>query len=320
MAQSESFSRPVRITFCALPYAPCSMRSALSEATMKALATTIYRDKDKLWLLIWLAGVGLVWLWNILHLNRPALEKIEAGFFYTLVIALLGIVFSLLLGWSTALGMYFLEKLRTPAPYLTAAFLLNLIRSVPQIVGILSGYVFITLGIQGGALRSTAAIILLIAFTISVFVFLEIADLVRERIDYYKKLDFYNAMLVCGIRESRIINREILWKNSLAHIVNKLIAVFGITIFLLCSIDFIVSVGLSTEVSAVNLPVTLGSLLAKIDSKQDILAIGHTLTHPGYISRLFLTHLQGITAAFLIVFTLLCIYKISNGFARRYEL
>jgi hypothetical protein len=78
--------------------------------------------------------------------------------------------------------------------------------------------------------------------------------------------------------------------------------------------------GLSTDVSSVNLPVTLGSLLARIDSKQDILAIGHTFTNPGYFPRLFFAHLQGITVAFLIVFTLLCIYKISNGFARRYEL
>ncbi|RMF56578.1 MAG: hypothetical protein D6748_13145, partial [Calditrichaeota bacterium] len=87
-----------------------------------------------------------------------------------------------------------------------------------------------------------------------------------------------------------------------------------------CSIDFIISVGLSTEVSSVNLPVTLGSLLAKIDSKQDILAIGHTLMNPGYIGNLFFEHLQGITVAFLIVFSLICMYKISNGFAERYDI
>lgn len=287
---------------------------------MKTFLTNIYNQKDKLWLLIWTGGIGLLWTWDKLYLNKPALDKVEMGFLYTFIIALLVIFFTLLLSWSIAVGLYFLENARHNAPYLVASFLLNIIRSVPQIVGILIGYILITLWIQSGALRSTAAIILIIAFTISLFVFLEIVDLIRERISYYKRLDFYNAMLVCGIRESRIINREILWKNSLAHIFNKLISVFGITIFLLCSIDFIVSVGLSTEVSSANLPVTLGSLLAKIDSKQDILAIGNAFTNPAYFSRLFFAHLQGITVAFLIVFTLLCVYKISNGFARRYEL
>jgi ABC-type dipeptide/oligopeptide/nickel transport system permease subunit len=159
-----------------------------------------------------------------------------------------------------------------------------------------------------------------IALSISIFMFLEIGDLIRERIRFYRKSDFFNAMLVCGIKERVIINREILWKNSIIHIINKSIALFGNAIFLICSIDFILSVGLSTRINAVNFPVTLGSLLARIDSKQDILAIGHTLTHPAYFANLFFTHLQGISIAFLIVFTLLCIYRISNGFSERYEL
>jgi hypothetical protein len=85
-------------------------------------------------------------------------------------------------------------------------------------------------------------------------------------------------------------------------------------------VDFIISVGLSKNVSAVNLPVTLGSLLAKIDSKQDILAVGIALTDPSYFTALFFDHLQGLNVAFLIVFSLLCIYKIANGFARRFHL
>jgi ABC-type microcin C transport system permease subunit YejE len=154
----------------------------------------------------------------------------------------------------------------------------------------------------------------------SLFIFIELVDLMRERIAYYQKLDFYHAMLVCGISESRIINFDILWKNSRIHIFNKLIAILGIAVFLQCSVDFIISVGLSTDVSSVDLPVTLGNLLAQIDSKQDILAIGYTITHPGYAVNLLFGHLQGVTVAFLIVFTLLSIYNISNGFAERHRL
>ena len=118
----------------------------------------------------------------------------------------------------------------------------------------------------------------------------------------------------------RIINRDILWKNSRLHIFNKLISVFGMAVFLQCSVDFVISVGLSTQVNTVDLPTTLGGVLAHIESKQDILAIGHTLTHPFYFGNLFFQHLQGITTALLIVVSLLCIHNIANGFAERHRL
>jgi ABC-type dipeptide/oligopeptide/nickel transport system permease subunit len=174
--------------------------------------------------------------------------------------------------------------------------------------------------IQEGLLRSTWIALLFMAAIVSCFIFLELVDLMRERIDHFKKRDFYSAMLVCGVPRSRIINFDILWKNSRGHVFNKLISVFGMAVFLQCSVDFIISVGLSTNISQVNLPTTLGSMLARIDSKQDILAIGHTITHPSYASNLFLGHLQGISVAFLIVFTLVCIHNLSNAFARRHRL
>jgi hypothetical protein len=122
------------------------------------------------------------------------------------------------------------------------------------------------------------------------------------------------------VKESRIINIEILWKNSRAHLLHKLVAIFGISIFLQCSIDFIISVGLTTDVSSTNFPSTLGSVLAKMDSKQDILAVSTVLVNPSYLPNLLTNHLQGISVAFIIVFTLLCMYQISNGLVKRYEL
>lgn len=157
------------------------------------------------------------------------------------------------------------------------------------------------------------------AISIASFQFLEVMDLLNERIEYFKKTDFFNALLVCGVKERTIINKEIFIKNSRAHILNKLIAVFGSSIFLQCSIDFILSIGLSTQISAVNFPITLGNLLARIDSKQDILAIGHTLMNPSYFGNLFFEHLQGITISFIIVFSLICMYKISNAIMERIE-
>lgn len=287
---------------------------------IKLFFTRLYPQKDKLWLLFWLSGIILLWIWNLLFLNKPALRKVESSFFNTTLIALLVIGFTLILSWSVTFLAETLKNFKRRGFYLALIFLLNLIRSVPQIVGILAGYIIITYLMQAGILSSPLLIFILMAFVMSLFMFPELMDLMRERIDHYKKLEFYNAMIVCGISQTRIINYDILWKNSRIHIFNKLIAIFGMAVFLQCSVDFIISVGLSTDVSAVNLPDTLGSLLARIDSKQDILAIGHAITSPGYIPKIFFEHLQGVTVAFVIVFTLLSVYKIANGFAERYRL
>ncbi len=278
-----------------------------------------FSRKDRLWLSIWLGGLLLIWLWNIFFLNKPALLQLETGFINTMIIALLVIVFAAALGWGITLLDYRLT-LKFHKLQLILTFFINLIRSIPQIVGILMGYVILTILIQTGILTSPLFILMAMALVIAVFVFLEIYDLLWDRIGHFRRLDFFDAMRVCGISERYIINREIIWRSSLVHLINKMIAIFGAAIFLLCSVDFIISVGLSTEVSAVDLPVTLGSLLAKIDSKQDILAIGHTLSHWDYIFRLPFEHLQGITVALVIVFTLVCMYQIGTGYARRFRL
>jgi len=275
--------------------------------------------EDKLWLLIWLSGLTTLAVWCSLFLNRPAFLLLSEACGNTLFACLLVVAGALVLGWFTGVSLFFLET-RWPVLYLGLTFILNLIRSIPQIIGVLCGYVILTVLIGLEVLQSQLSQLIWMAFVITVFVFLEIVDLVRERIAYYEKLDFVPAMLCCGIPESRIINREILWKNSRAHILHKLVSLFGTAIFLQCSIDFIVSVGLSTDVSLSNFPVTLGSMLAKLDSKQDILAISSVLSGTMPLQSLFFQHLQGITIAGIIVLSLLCLYKISTGLVRRFHL
>jgi ABC-type dipeptide/oligopeptide/nickel transport system permease subunit len=287
---------------------------------MRTFRYTILKDKDSLWTLFWLGGLLVIWIWNKLFLNAPALRQIEFAFLNTIVVALVVIIFALLLAWLTTLALHYTERKNLRYIHLSVTFLLNIVRSIPQIIGILLGYIIMTGYIEQGTLSSSFAMLLVMAFIISIFVFYEIVDMLRERIAYYRTLDYYNAMLVCGIKESRIINHEIILKNSLAHLLNKLIYLFGITIFLQCSVDFIISIGLTQEASSVNFPYTLGSLLAKIDSKQDILAIGYTMTNPGYGTNLFFQHLQGITIAFSIIFSLLCIYHIANNYAERKQI
>lgn len=276
--------------------------------------------KDKRWALIWLISLVGIAIWDTLFLNKPAFKKVSIGFVNTFTIAFLVVVFTLILGWGITLAFHYLGNKKNRSGYILLTFILNVFRSVPQIVGVLFTYIGIASLITSGTISSPFILFLVMAFGMSLFIVNELVDLMRERIEHFKKLDFYNAMRVCGIAENRIINFDILWKNSRVHIFNKLIAILGSAIFLQCSVDFIISVGLSTEVNSITLPVTLGSLLAKIDSKQDILAIGNTLTNPLYFPHLFFEHLLGVTVAFLIVFSLLCIYNISNGYAERHRL
>ena len=290
------------------------------QARLKQFLGFIQQRKDIRWLLFWLAGLLGLWLWDTIFLNPLAYELIRSAIGHTFVGASAAVALSLFIGWSAGIALYFLENGRARIIHLLLMFFLNLIRSIPQIVGLLVGYIILTLLIAFGFLQSQLSQILWMAFIISIFCSLEVLDLITERIMHFRKSDYFHAMLCCGIKESRIINIEILWKNSLSHLLHKLVSLFGVAILLQCSIDFIISVGLSTEVSLSNFPVTLGSLLAKLDSKQDILALGSMLVEPSYASRILFQHLQGVSVAFIIVFTLLCVFQIADGLVRHYDL
>jgi ABC-type dipeptide/oligopeptide/nickel transport system permease subunit len=276
--------------------------------------------KDFLWLLLWLGGLFAVAAWLLMFLNEPARLRVQTAFFNTMLGAVIVVVSALLLGWSAAMALLAFERNGSRGPYLTMTFGLNLLRSVPQMVGMLVGYAVVTALILGGSLPSPFEQILFTSLVTSLFVFQEVVDLIRERVRHFEQLDFVNALLVCGVAPRVIINREILLKNSLSYLIQKSVSLFGRAIFLICSIDFIISVGLSTEVSLVNLPTTLGSMLANLDSKQDVLVIGSVVSDPGLFPTLFFEHLQGISVAFLIVYSLLCIHRIAGGMTERYRL
>ncbi len=276
--------------------------------------------KDIRWALLWAGGLFVVGVWLLLFLNTPARVRIQTAFLNTLFGALVAVIVALFLGWGTALGLHALERGGKRVAYLAGTFVLNLFRSIPQMVGMLVGYAIITTLILRGNLPSPLVQILFTSLITALFVFQEVVDLIRDRVRHYEQLEFVNALLVCGVPPRVIINREILLKNSLAHLIQKSVSLFGRAIFLICSIDFIISVGLSTEVNLVNLPTTLGSMLANLDSKQDILVIGSVFTDPGMFGSLFFEHLQGVSVAFLIVYSLLCIHRMAGGIMERYRL
>ena len=288
--------------------------------TWREVMTRVTGRKDLLWVTVWIAGLVLLWIWAAAFLNPPAFVLVQQAFLNTLLGCSIAVVLTLLLGWGVGVTLYFVESREHRIPYLILTFLLNLLRSVPQIIGLLVGYIVLTVLIEREVIVSPVGVIVWMAAMVSLVTFPELVEVVRDRINHFRKTDFFHAMLCCGVRESRIVNYDILWKNSRAHILQKLIAVFGMAIFLQCSIDFIVSVGLSTDVSLSNFPATLGNLLATLDSKQDILAVSVLFTDPSYSVQLLTRHLQGISIAYLIVFSLICLHNISEGFVRRHRL
>lgn len=275
--------------------------------------------QDIRWTLLWVAGLAAIGVWDALFLNAPAFALVRAAALHTFAGAGLVVLLALLLGWGIGLLVHFLETRLRPAAF-PLVFLINVVRSVPQILGALGGYVLLTLLIRRELLQSSALQLGWMSAVLAVFLCLEIIDLVRARIAHYAESDFVPAMLCAGIPEARIINRDILWENSRAHILQKMVSVFGTAVFLQCSIDFIVSVGLSTEVSLSNFPVTLGGLLATLDSKQDILAVGEAFTGLPAFRSLFFQHLQGVSVAAVIVFSLVCLSRISQGLIREHRL
>ncbi len=275
---------------------------------------------DLAWIAVWVSGLVGVWLWNAAFLNAPAFALLQRAFLNSMGAGIVAVAGTLALGWGTAITLDFLQRRDMKALHLLLTFLLNFLRSLPQMIGILIGYVILTVLIAHDVVREPGLQVALTALLISLVTFTELVDVVLERIQHYRRSDFYNALLVSGMREARIVNVEILWTNSLAHILHKLIQTFGMAIFLQASIDFIVSVGLSTDVSLSNFPATLGNLLATIDSKQDILAISVVFDDLSYITTLPVRHAQGLSVAFLIVFTLYCVYRLGNALVRRYHL
>ncbi len=277
-------------------------------------------ERHRRWMAFWVLGILVLLLWDAVFLNPLSFDDLRAAFMHSLVAGAIAVGVAFVLGWGVGVGGYFLQRRGGRVSAVILSFLVDLHRSIPQIVGIMFGYILLTRFIISGTLQSPVWQLILTAVIIGFFMFPEVSDLIRERIEYYRRLDFYPAMLCCGIPEWRIVNREILRRNSIAHLIHKAVALFGAAIFLQCSIDFILSVGLSSDVSATNFPTTLGSLLARLDSKQDILAIGTLFADPGYLPNLFVRHLQGISVALMIVFTLIASFQIANGLVRRYKL
>jgi hypothetical protein len=287
---------------------------------MNNLFRVIVQRKDLRWWMIWCGGLMTLWIWNMNYLVPLSFQLLFAAIVNTFLGASCAVILSLVIGWWMSIGIYFLEQGKMRSLYLGAMFLLNLVRSLPQIVWLLVGYILLTHMLRFGVVQTQIEQILWMAFVISVFCSLEVFDLIGERISYFKKSDYFHAMLCCGMKESRILNVEILWKSSRSHLLHKIVSLFGTAILLQCSIDFIISVGLSNDVSLSNFPITLGSLLAKLDSKQDILALGTLIIDPSNIHRILFQHLQGVSVAFIIVFTLLCLFQIADGMVKQYDL
>jgi len=198
----------------------------------RALHSEMYRRKDAFWLVVWIGGMLLLWLWDSVFLNEPALARLQTAFVNSALTGFMVVVFSVAFGWAAGVWLHLLGRSKWKKLFGISALVVNLLRSIPQIIAVLVGYVVLTALLHEEIVRSISVQLLWISGVISLAVVLEVVDTVQARIEYFRTLDFVDAMLCCGISESRVINIEILWKNSRSHLLHKVIAIFGISIFL----------------------------------------------------------------------------------------
>ena len=291
------------------------IKTATNINNLKLLLNKILSRKDLRWSALFVLGLLFSVIWNAIFLNDAAFSKWLSAIVQTYLLGLLSLMLSLSFGWLFALGE---ELLFSENKFLNAGFYLfiDLLKSIPQIVIILLGYIPLFFYFDNSPFVQTLWLALVLALSFANDVYEEISN----RIAVSKNYGFYNAMLALGIKESRIINRDVLLLNSAPYLINRAVVIFASSVFLLTSADFIVSVGLAPQLTLSGLPATLGNILATATSKEDILAIREVFADPLYLKELLTTHLQGISAAFALVFTMISAYEISNGIVERKKL
>ena len=125
-------------------------------AVMTDISRILQQRKDIRWLSFWFLGMIVVWIWDALFLDPLSYELVQAAIFNTFFGAGAAVAAALGLGWGGALLLYFLENGKKRFFYLPILFMVNLIRSVPQIIGLLIGYIILSFWMDYGVLQSAA--------------------------------------------------------------------------------------------------------------------------------------------------------------------
>ncbi len=283
---------------------------------LKTTTHKIYSSKEKLWSIIFVSFFLLLLVWNFIFLNNTALNKWLIATANTYLLAssatLLAFLFAKIF---VDLNLRIFISQNKAASVANRLFL-DFLRSIPQVIFLLGGYAIMIFYFSGFSLIN----FIWLSFVISLVFLNDAYDEMQNRINFYRQTDFFNASLVAGIPLGKIVNRDILWRNSQPYLVNRAVNIFTASVFLLCSVDFIISVGLTNEINLASLPVTLGNVLANITAKEDILAVREIFVNPLYITELFTKHLEGISAAILLLLTLISGFKISNGLIEKNNL
>ena len=139
----------------------------LNRSTIKDVAIIIKQRKYLRWFILWLGGMFGLWLWDAFYLNSLSYELICSALVNTFYGASAAVALSLFIGWLLGLASHFWQNGKARGLYLSLMFVLNLIRSIPQIVGLLIGYILLTFFIGHRILESHLSQILWMAFIMS---------------------------------------------------------------------------------------------------------------------------------------------------------
>src|SRR5512147_478015 len=99
---------------------------------------------DALWAVGWVVGIVVCGVWNAAFLNTPAFFMLAAAFVNSLAAGAVAVAGAFVLGWAAGVGLDRLHTRRHTSAALALTFVMDLVRSVPQILGLLGGYILLT--------------------------------------------------------------------------------------------------------------------------------------------------------------------------------
>jgi len=167
-------------------------------------------DPAKFWFRIMIVGLLLIYLWNAAFLYESGFKRWQAALFNSIFVSFVASLLSIFLGWFFSYYKYINEYLDKVVVSKTIIFFIDAIKSIPQVIGALTGYAILTNLTARDYNLSSFVLLILLSFILGLFLFVEAYDMFNERIAYYKDKDFISALRVLGMKESSIINKEIL--------------------------------------------------------------------------------------------------------------
>jgi hypothetical protein len=265
------------------------------------------QNRSKYWIFFFLISITVIFIWDKIYLNERSFTLVFNAYLNSILIAVLAIIIVISASWLLSLLSSINNVLKQ-----IVYFFMNQGILIPQVLIVLFGQTILNILIVSGHLNNSIEYMIYSSIILSFSLLSESLTFFINRIELLKERGFYESMTSLNIRKWRIVHFDILWDNSRKIIITKAVSLFATVFFIQVIVDFIISVGLSRDLSQFNFPPSLGTVLADTTSKEDLLYVQHIIKNPSLIKNLFYRHLQGISLVAMLFVTLLSMVKYSS--------